>query len=48
MNVVSDFFLSDSRGINAKTMRKALLIQFPDLHFEETRILLISTREEAL
>ncbi|MET0693008.1 MAG: pyruvate, water dikinase regulatory protein [Propionibacteriaceae bacterium] len=41
------FFLSDSTGISAETMGNALLIQFPDLHFERTLIPFISTVEEA-
>ncbi|MBS42390.1 MAG: phosphoenolpyruvate synthase regulatory protein [Nocardioides sp.] len=41
------FFLSDSTGISAETMGNALLIQFPDLHFERTTIPFISTEEHA-
>ena len=41
------FFLSDSTGISAETMGNALLIQFPDLHFERTLIPFISTVEQA-
>src|SRR4051794_27824124 len=41
------FFLSDSTGISAETMGNALLIQFPDLHFERTLIPFISTVEMA-
>ena len=41
------FFLSDSTGISAETMGNALLIQFPDLHFERRLIPFISTVEEA-
>ena len=41
------FFLSDSTGISAETMGNALLIQFPDLHFERTLIPFISTVAEA-
>src|SRR4051795_1098198 len=41
------FFLSDSTGISAETMGNALLIQFPDLHFERRLIPFISTIEEA-
>ena len=45
--VIPVFFLSDSTGISAETMGNALLIQFPDLHFERTLIPFISTREQA-
>jgi [pyruvate, water dikinase]-phosphate phosphotransferase / [pyruvate, water dikinase] kinase len=45
--VVPVFFLSDSTGISAETMGNALLIQFPDLHFERTLIPFISTVEMA-
>jgi regulator of PEP synthase PpsR (kinase-PPPase family) len=45
--VVPVFFLSDSTGISAETMGNALLLQFPDLHFERTLIPFISTVEEA-
>ncbi|WP_235928020.1 pyruvate, water dikinase regulatory protein [Goekera deserti] len=45
--VVPVFFLSDSTGISAETMGNALLIQFPDVHFERTLIPFISTVEEA-
>src|SRR5215211_4126547 len=41
------FFLSDSTGISAETMGNALLIQFPDLHFDRTLIPFISTVAEA-
>jgi regulator of PEP synthase PpsR (kinase-PPPase family) len=41
------FFLSDSTGISAETMGNALLIQFPDLHFERRLFPFISTVEEA-
>jgi [pyruvate, water dikinase]-phosphate phosphotransferase / [pyruvate, water dikinase] kinase len=41
------FFLSDSTGISAETMGNALLIQFPDLHFDRRLIPFISTVEEA-
>ena len=41
------FFLSDSTGISAETMGNALLIQFPDLHFDRTLFPFISTVEEA-
>ena len=41
------FFLSDSTGISAETMGNALLIQFPDLHFERRLIPFITTVEEA-
>ena len=41
------FFLSDSTGISAETMGNALLIQFPDLHFERRLIPFISTVEDA-
>src|ERR1700710_381813 len=46
-DVVPVFFLSDSTGISAETMGNALLIQFPDLHFERTLIPFISTVEQA-
>src|ERR687897_140230 len=45
--VVPVFFLSDSTGISAETMGNALLIQFPDLHFERRLIPFISSVEEA-
>jgi regulator of PEP synthase PpsR (kinase-PPPase family) len=45
--VVPVFFLSDSTGISAETMGNALLIQFPDLHFDRTLIPFISTIEQA-
>lgn len=45
--VVPVFFLSDSTGISAETMGNALLIQFPDLHFERTLLPFIATVEEA-
>ena len=45
--VVPVFFLSDSTGISAETMGNALLIQFPDLHFERTLIPFISSVAEA-
>jgi regulator of PEP synthase PpsR (kinase-PPPase family) len=41
------FFLSDSTGISAETMGNALLIQFPDLHFERRLFPFISSVEEA-
>jgi regulator of PEP synthase PpsR (kinase-PPPase family) len=41
------FFLSDSTGISAETMGNALLIQFPDLHFERRLIPFITSVEEA-
>ena len=41
------FFLSDSTGISAETMGNALLIQFPDLHFDRRVIPFITTVEEA-
>src|SRR3954465_11490515 len=41
------FFLSDSTGISAETMGNALLIQFPDLHFERRLIPFISTVQDA-
>jgi regulator of PEP synthase PpsR (kinase-PPPase family) len=41
------FFLSDSTGISAETMGNALLIQFPDLHFERRLFPFIATVEEA-
>jgi len=46
-DVVPVFFLSDSTGISAETMGNALLIQFPDLHFERTLIPFIHTVEDA-
>ena len=45
--VVPVFFVSDSTGISAETMGNALLIQFPDMHFERTLIPFILTVEEA-
>jgi regulator of PEP synthase PpsR (kinase-PPPase family) len=45
--VVPVFFLSDSTGISAETMGNALLIQFPDVHFERTTIPFIGTVEQA-
>jgi regulator of PEP synthase PpsR (kinase-PPPase family) len=45
--VIPVFFLSDSTGISAETMGNALLIQFPDLHFERTLIPFISTVDQA-
>jgi regulator of PEP synthase PpsR (kinase-PPPase family) len=41
------YFLSDATGISAETMGNALLIQFPDLHFERRLFPFISTVEEA-
>ncbi|HYP45437.1 MAG TPA: pyruvate, phosphate dikinase/phosphoenolpyruvate synthase regulator [Propionibacteriaceae bacterium] len=41
------FFLSDSTGISAETMGNALLIQFPDLHFERRLLPFITSVEEA-
>jgi hypothetical protein len=46
-DVVPVFFLSDSTGISAETMGNALLIQFPDVHFERTLIPFISSIEQA-
>ncbi len=46
-DVIPVFFLSDSTGISAETMGNALLIQFPDLHFERRLIPFITTAEEA-
>ena len=46
-SVVPVFFLSDSTGISAETMGNALLIQFPQLHFDRRLIPFISTVEEA-
>ncbi len=46
-DVIPVFFLSDSTGISAETMGNALLIQFPDLHFERRLIPFIATAEEA-
>ena len=45
--VVPVFFLSDSTGISAETMGNALLIQFPDVHFERTTIPFIGSVEQA-
>lgn len=45
--VVPVFFLSDSTGISAETMGNALLIQFPEVHFERTLFPFITTTEEA-
>ena len=45
--VVPVFFLSDSTGISAETMGNALLIQFPDVHFERRLFPFITTVEEA-
>ena len=45
--VVPVFFLSDSTGISAETMGNALLIQFPDLHFDRTLFPFITTVDEA-
>ena len=47
LSAVAVFFLSDSTGISAETMGNALLIQFPDPHFERRVIPFISTIEEA-
>src|SRR3954447_416216 len=41
------YFLSDSTGISAETMGNALLIQFPDLHFERRLFPFITSVEEA-
>ena len=41
------FFLSDSTGISAETMGNAVLIQFPDLHFERVLFPFITSVEEA-
>ena len=46
-DVVPVFFISDSTGISAETMGNALLIQFPDLHFERTTIPFISGIDHA-
>jgi [pyruvate, water dikinase]-phosphate phosphotransferase / [pyruvate, water dikinase] kinase len=46
-HVVPVFFLSDSTGISAETMGNALLIQFPDLHFERRLMPFISSVEDA-
>ena len=46
-DTVPVFFLSDSTGISAETMGNALLIQFPDLHFDRRLIPFITTVEEA-
>ncbi|MEO6997722.1 MAG: pyruvate, phosphate dikinase/phosphoenolpyruvate synthase regulator [Terracoccus sp.] len=45
--IVPVFFLSDSTGISAETMGNALLIQFPQLHFERRLIPFIVTAAEA-
>ena len=45
--IVPVFFLSDSTGISAETMGNALLIQFPDMHFERRLIPFIVTAAEA-
>ena len=45
--VVPVFFLSDSTGISAETMGNALLIQFPDCHFERTLVPFIHSVEDA-
>ena len=45
--VIPVFFLSDSTGISAETMGNALLLQFPDLHFDRTLIPFIATVEDA-
>ena len=45
--VVPVFFLSDSTGISAETMGNALLIQFPDIHFDRTLFPFITTVDEA-
>ena len=41
------FFLSDSTGISAETMGNALLLQFPDLHFERRLFPFIVSVQEA-
>jgi regulator of PEP synthase PpsR (kinase-PPPase family) len=41
------FFLSDSTGISAETMGNALLLQFPQLHFDRRLFPFISTIAEA-
>jgi regulator of PEP synthase PpsR (kinase-PPPase family) len=41
------YFLSDSTGISAETMGNALLIQFPDLHFERRLFPFITSVDEA-
>ncbi|MCL8026138.1 pyruvate, water dikinase regulatory protein [Nocardioides bruguierae] len=41
-------FLSDSTGISAETMGNALLIQFPDVHFERASVPFIDSPEQAL
>jgi regulator of PEP synthase PpsR (kinase-PPPase family) len=45
--VVPVFFLSDSTGISAELMGRALLLQFPDLVFDTELIPFIATREMA-
>ena len=45
--IVPVFFLSDSTGISAETMGNALLIQFPEMHFERRLIPFIVTAAEA-
>src|SRR3954453_20299522 len=44
---VPGFFLAHSTGISAGPLGNALLIQFPDLHFERRLIPFISSVEEA-
>ena len=46
-HVVPVFFLSDSTGISAEIMGNALLIQFPDVHFERQLFPFITTVAEA-
>ena len=41
------YFLSDSTGISAETMGNALLIQFPDRHFDRRLVPFITTVEHA-
>ncbi|MDO5712436.1 MAG: pyruvate, phosphate dikinase/phosphoenolpyruvate synthase regulator, partial [Micrococcales bacterium] len=41
------YFLSDSTGISAETMGNALLIQFPDRHFDRRLIPFLKTLDQA-
>lgn len=46
-DVVPVFFVSDSTGISAETLGNALLIQFPDVHFERRVFPFVASIEEA-
>jgi regulator of PEP synthase PpsR (kinase-PPPase family) len=46
-DVVPVFFVSDSTGISAETLGNALLIQFPDVHFERRVFPFVASVEEA-